>query len=114
MTQPPEEAPRFGPQDVAEISSHLAEDDATFLIGGQATNLWAWIYGGRHPDLSSAQPITSVDIDYFGHAKAAEALATALGGENDVRLDARYRQISLTNMIARLERDRRRLAERSD
>jgi hypothetical protein len=75
-----DEAARFGPVDVLQIASKLTIDDATFVIGGQATNLWAWFYQDRTPELSSDTELTSKDIDYFGSRKAAQGLAKALGG----------------------------------
>ncbi|ANT54465.1 MULTISPECIES: hypothetical protein [Mesorhizobium] len=76
-----DEPARFGPVDVLQIASKLTIDDATFVIGGQATNLWAWFYQDRTPELSSSSELTSKDIDYFGTKKAAESLAQALGGK---------------------------------
>mgnify|MGYP001336627341 CR=1 FL=1 len=76
-----DEPARFGPVDVLQIASKLTIDDATFVIGGQATNLWAWFYQDRVPELSSDSELTSKDIDYFGTKKAAESLALALGGK---------------------------------
>src|SRR5206468_13012742 len=58
-------------------SSKLTIDDATFVIGGQATNLWAWFYQDRAPELSSSSELTSKYIDYFGTKKAAESLRGA-------------------------------------
>lgn len=73
--------PRFGAAEVIQIASKLSVDDSTFVIGGQATNLWAWYYRDRDPDLRQDHPLTSRDIDYFGSIKAAESLAAALGGK---------------------------------
>jgi hypothetical protein len=73
--------PRFGPAEVIQIASKLTVDDAAFVIGGQATNLWAWYYQDKDPALRRDQPLTSRDIDYFGSFKAAENLAAALGGK---------------------------------
>lgn len=72
--------PRFGAEDVIHIVSKLALDDATFLVGGQAVNLWAWIYKGRDPALDPHDPMTSRDLDYFGTFQAAQAFADALDG----------------------------------
>lgn len=72
--------PRFGAEDVILVASKLTLDDATFVVGGQATNLWAWWYQGRDPALSPNDPLTSRDIDFFGSFKAARAFAEALGG----------------------------------
>jgi len=76
-----DEPARFGPADVLQIASKLTIDDATFVIGGQATNLWAWFYQGRAPELSADSALTSKDIDYFGGKKAAESLARAFDGK---------------------------------
>ncbi|MDI3559849.1 hypothetical protein [Bradyrhizobium sp. Arg816] len=73
--------PRFGAAEVIQIASKLTVDDATFVIGGQATNLWAWYYRDKDPALRQDQPLTSRDLDYFGSVKAAESLAAALGGK---------------------------------
>jgi len=72
---------KFGAAEVIQIASKLTTDDDAFVIGGQATNLWAWFYRDRDPALSSKDPLTSKDIDYFGPLKAARSLADALGGE---------------------------------
>jgi len=72
--------PRFGAAEVIQIASKLTVDDGAFVIGGQATNLWAWYYRDVDPALRQDQPLTSRDIDYFGSFKAAESLAAALGG----------------------------------
>lgn len=77
-----DESPRFSAEDVVYIASKLAKDDATFVIGGQATNLWAWFYKPREPKLQSfIDPLTSKDIDYFGTREAAQAFAEVIGGE---------------------------------
>lgn len=54
-------------------------DDGAFLVGGQALNIWAERYSGA-PELDDFGPYTSKDLDYFGHRRAAEKLATAIGG----------------------------------
>jgi hypothetical protein len=74
------EQPRFGAAEVIQIASKLTVDDGVVVIGGQATNLWAWYYRDQDPALRQDQPLTSRDIDYFGSFKAAESLAAALGG----------------------------------
>ena len=71
---------RLGAEDVIRIASKLTVDDETFVIGGQAVNLWAWIYRDKHPYLSRNGPFTSQDIDYFGSAAAADRFAEAVGG----------------------------------
>ncbi|MCX5512133.1 hypothetical protein C3941_08690 [Kaistia algarum] len=71
---------RLGAEDVIRIASKLTVDDETFVIGGQAVNLWAWLYRERHPYLRQNGPFTSQDIDYFGSAAAADRFADAVGG----------------------------------
>lgn len=56
----PDEEPRFGAEDVIAISSRLNADDASFIVGGQATNLWAWYYRDRSTGLQFDEPLTSV------------------------------------------------------
>jgi len=51
----------LGAAEVILITSKLERDDAAFIIGGQATNLWAWFYRDRDPILSA--PLTSEDIE---------------------------------------------------
>ena len=68
------------PADVIEIASVLGLGDKAFLVGGQATNLWAERYAHRADELWTYGPFTSVDVDYHGHREAAEKLAKALGG----------------------------------
>jgi hypothetical protein len=75
------EPPRFGAAEVIQIASKLTADDPTFVVGGQATNLWAWYYRDREPALQSGEPLTSQDIDCFGTFEAARRFAEAVGGE---------------------------------
>jgi hypothetical protein len=72
--------PRFGAEDVIAIASRLGADNASFIVGGQATNLWAWYYRDRSPDLQFDEPLTSLDIDYFGTFRVAHDFAAAIGG----------------------------------
>lgn len=72
--------PRFGAQDVITLAARLGLQEASFLVGGQATNLWAWYYRDRTPELQFDAPLTSRDVDYFGSARVARAAALALGG----------------------------------
>lgn len=74
------EPARFGASDVIELASKLEAEDNTFVIGGQATNLWAWLYHDE-PELKLKGPFTSEDIDYFGSQAVARAVADALGGK---------------------------------
>ncbi len=71
----------LGPADVIPIASNLTADDGAFIVGGQATNLWAWYYQDRVPYLRNSGPFTSQDIDYFGGIDVAQKLADALNGK---------------------------------
>lgn len=77
----PDADQRFGAEDVIEIASRLNADDTTFVVGGQATNLWAWYYRNRSPALQFDDPLTSVDIDYFGSFRVAQDFAALIGGQ---------------------------------
>lgn len=68
------------PEDVIAIATVLDLGDEAFIVGGQASNLWAERYATRAPELADHGPFTSVDIDYYGHRAVAEKLADALGG----------------------------------
>jgi hypothetical protein len=74
------ERPVFGAGEVLEINSKLETDDAAFIIGGQATNFWAWFYQAKEPELRLKGPFTSEDIDYFGGVSVAMNFAAALNG----------------------------------
>jgi hypothetical protein len=76
-----DERPTFGAAEVIEIASKFEVDDAAFIIGGQATNFWAWFFQDKEPDLKLKGPFTSEDIDYFGSRDVARNVAAALGGE---------------------------------
>jgi hypothetical protein len=80
--------PGLGAAEVIKITSKLEQDDETFVIGGQATNLWAWFYRARDPALS--EPLTSEDIDYFGSAQSARRFADAVNGELSLPEDDRF------------------------
>ncbi len=71
----------FGAEEVIQLTSHLEADDATFVIGGQATNLWAFFYRKENEILQLEGPFTSEDIDYFGSQEAARTLAKAIRGK---------------------------------
>jgi len=75
------ERPSFGAAEVIEIVSKLETDDDAFIIGGQATNFWAWFFQDKEPELKLKGPFTSEDIDFFGSQEVARALAVALGGK---------------------------------
>ncbi|WP_427145430.1 hypothetical protein, partial [Rhizobium pisi] len=69
------------PDEVIKIVSNLTVDDEAFIVGGQATFLWAGFYETVRPELEKYKPFTSKDIDYYGGVQAAEKLAEAIGGE---------------------------------
>jgi hypothetical protein len=73
--------PSFGAAEVIEIASKLEASGDAFIIGGQATNFWAWFLQEREPELKHKGPFTSQDIDFFGSQEVARTLANALGGE---------------------------------
>jgi hypothetical protein len=75
------ERPMFGASEVIQITSKFEAEDDAFIIGGQATNFWAWFYKEREPRLGELGPFTSEDIDYFGSKDVAAHIAEALGGE---------------------------------
>jgi hypothetical protein len=75
------ERPAFGALEVIEITSKFEADDDAFIIGGQATNFWAWLYQEKEPDLKLKGPFTSEDVDYFGTQDVARNLANALDGK---------------------------------
>lgn len=68
------------PDEVIKIVSNLTVDDEAFIVGGQATFLWAGFYETVQPELDKYKPFTSKDIDYYGGVQAAEKLAGAIGG----------------------------------
>lgn len=78
----PDDEPRFGAEEVIAIASRLNADDASFVVGGQATNLWAWYYRGRSPELQFDEPLTSLDIDYFGSFRVALILLRPSAGRS--------------------------------
>jgi hypothetical protein len=73
------ERPTFGASDVIELASKFEVEDGAFVIGGQATNLWAWLFQDE-PELRLKGPFTSEDIDYFGSEAVARTIAEAIGG----------------------------------
>lgn len=68
------------PEEVVKIISNLTVDDDAFIVGGQATFLWAGFYETVQPELDKYKPFTSRDIDYHGGVEAARKLANAIGG----------------------------------
>jgi hypothetical protein len=75
------ERPSFGASEVIQIASKFEADDDAFVIGGQATNFWAWFFRDKEPALRLKEPFTSEDIDYFGSQDVAKNVAAALGGK---------------------------------
>ncbi len=75
------ERPSFGAAEVIEIASKFEPGDDAFIIGGQATNFWAWFFQDKEPELKLKGPFTSEDIDFFGPQEVARTLAVALGGK---------------------------------
>lgn len=75
------ERPAFGAAEVIEIASKFEAEDDAFIIGGQATNLWAWFFQDKEPELKLKGPLTSEDIDYFGSQEVARTVAEALDGK---------------------------------
>jgi hypothetical protein len=73
--------PSFGAAEVIEIASKFEAADDAFIIGGQATNFWAWFFQDREPELKLKGPFASEDIDYFGSREVARTVAEALGGK---------------------------------
>ncbi|MBB3572025.1 hypothetical protein [Rhizobium sp. BK491] len=69
------------PQDVIKIISNLTVDDEAFIVGGQATFLWAGLYETIRPEIAKYKPFTSKDIDYYGGVSAARKLTEAIGGK---------------------------------
>jgi hypothetical protein len=76
-----DERPLFGAAEVIEITSKFEADADAFMIGGQATNFWAWLFQDKEPDLKLKGPFTSEDIDYFGSVDVARNVAAALKGK---------------------------------
>lgn len=75
------ERPGFGASEVIEITSKFEADDDAFIIGGQATNFWAWFFQDKEPELKLKGPFTSEDIDYFGSPEVARTVAEAIDGK---------------------------------
>lgn len=69
-----------GTDEVVEVTKMLLDEQTVFLVGGQATNIWAWYYQGTHPGLPTDQVLTTKDIDFYGSKEAASRLAKAMGG----------------------------------
>jgi hypothetical protein len=77
-----DECSAFGAAEVLTIASKFEADDDAFIIGGQATNFWAWFFQDVAPeDLKLKGPFTSEDIDCFGSQEVARHVAAALGGQ---------------------------------
>jgi hypothetical protein len=71
----------LGAEEVIQIAGAFEQNDDAFIIGGQATNLWAWFYQEKEPGLKREGPFTSRDIDYFGSQEVARNVANVLGGK---------------------------------
>ena len=67
-------------EEVGRILEIVQNTDA-IVVGGQSVNLWAEHYAGRNAGFPDNGPYTSKDVDFFRNARAAEALADALGGK---------------------------------
>ncbi len=48
------------------------------IVGGQAVNLWAEIYGATNSSLDEYRPFLSKDADLFGERSAIEAHPIAI------------------------------------
>ena len=70
--------PERQPQDFADI---LCGAELPLMVGGQAVNLWAAVYGPALPALESFEPFVSKDADIFGTRALAEQLARRAGWE---------------------------------
>ena len=68
-----DERPSFGAAEVIEIASKFEAADDTFIIGGQATNFWAWFFQEKEPELKLRGPFTSQDIDFSARKRSPEA-----------------------------------------
>lgn len=66
-------------EEVGRILEIVQSTDA-IVVGGQSVNLWAQHYAGRRAGFPDNGPYTSKDVDFFRNARAAVALADALGG----------------------------------
>lgn len=73
--------PGISPDTVFQIADAFAKDDEAFVIGGQATNIWALFFQEKEPALKLAGPFTSQDIDYFGAQSVARSVADRLGAK---------------------------------
>jgi len=77
MSEPPLRAPRI-PEDFAEI---LSGAELPLIVGGQAVNIWARLYGSKIPTLRAYRPFVSVDADIYGTRELAQTLAHRTGWE---------------------------------
>lgn len=71
---------QFNANEASEITSALPKDTQSFIIGGQALNLWVSRYRSAKLTFSVDGPFTSKDVDYFGNQFDAAQLAAALQG----------------------------------
>lgn len=77
MPEPHPPEPRV-PEDFAEI---LSGSELPLIVGGQAVNIWARLYGSRIPALRAYRPFVSVDADIYGTRDLAQTLARRTGWE---------------------------------
>lgn len=70
--------PERQPADFADI---LCGAELPLIVGGQAVNLWAEVYGHALPALDSFEPFVSKDADIYGTRALAEQLAHRTGWE---------------------------------
>jgi hypothetical protein len=70
--------PERHPADFADI---LCGAESPLMVGGQAVNLWAEVYGEALPTLESFEPFVSKDADIYGTRSLAEQLARRAGWE---------------------------------
>jgi hypothetical protein len=70
--------PERKPADFADI---LCGSELPLMVGGQAVNLWAEVYGQALPVLGSFEPFVSKDADIYGTRVLAEQLAHRAGWE---------------------------------
>ena len=71
----------FSIEDLQSIFGRLAAEKwRAIIVGGQAVNLWAMKFEGRHLSLKAYRPYTSRDLDFYGGRVEAKRLLAILGG----------------------------------